>query len=69
MEEITKDAKETALCWMLEGFLKINTVRRQLKQLKAENYAGLSSEMIALHRGHALALKEYDKICRERRKK
>ena len=69
MEEITTDAKETALNWMLKGFLKIKSVRRQLKQLKAENYAGLSSDMIAMFKGHAMALKEYDKICRERRKK
>ena len=69
MEDLTKDIKEVALSWMLGGILKINTVRRHLKKLKAENYAGLSSDMIAMFKGEEMALKEYDKICRERRKK
>lgn len=69
MEDLTKDVKEAALSWMLNRFLKISRVRKQLKQVKAENYAGLSSDMIAMFKGHAMALKEYDKICRERRKK
>jgi hypothetical protein len=69
MEDITNNIKETALRWMLNGILKINGLRKQLKQLKAENFAGLSSDMIAVHRELAIALKEYDKICRERRKK
>jgi hypothetical protein len=69
MEDLVKDVKETTLSWMLNRFLKISRVRKQLKQVKAENYAGLSSDMIAMFKGQEMALKEYDKICRERRKK
>lgn len=66
MEDEIEGIKSAALGWMLNGHLKISRLRKYLRQMKAAKYAGLGGEEIAMCRGFAIALREYDRISRER---
>lgn len=62
MNNITENAKQTALFLMEKGVLRMGRVRKHLKDAKDAGYVGLNSRGIAAYKGYELALEVYDKL-------